>query len=332
MSVNQKALVTPSMKGGFVIQVTDVPTPSKGEVLIKVLVVGLNPMEYKMHDRAFCVPSFPTVLGCDIAGTVEAVGEGVEEFKEGDRVYVSFSQRMRSPSLLILQVPDNMSFEEAATLPVCFGTAVIGLMDETPVGLGLNPTFATDQPCKGKSALVIGGSSSVGQYCIQTLKFLGFETIVTYASSKHAAYLTSLGATRVLDRWSDALFQLPGIVDPCDIVIDSVVGTLESQSIALDCLKAEGGFLNCCVDLHKGIQERAEKEGKRICSVFGAYNMSKIRTHAKKRVPELLEKKVFIGTRYEVLDGGFTSVEQGVDRLRRKEISGFKLLTRPFET
>lgn len=62
------------------------------------------------------------------------------------------------------QLPENISYDEAATMPVTLSTALVGLCAKPPIGIGLNPTFSRSQPQKGQSALVIGGSSSVGQF------------------------------------------------------------------------------------------------------------------------------------------------------------------------
>lgn len=66
--------------------------------------------------------------------------------------------------LLSTQLPDKTSFDEAATFPITFTTACVGLFAPAPIGLNLNPTFSWDKLHKGESALVIGGSTSVGQF------------------------------------------------------------------------------------------------------------------------------------------------------------------------
>ncbi|KAH8914273.1 GroES-like protein [Atractiella rhizophila] len=86
MPTTQKAAVTPVVHGGFVVQTIDVPTPAKDEVLIKIQAAGLNPMDWKMHDSNVYITSYPYVLGGDIAGVVDEVGEDVKDFKVGDRV------------------------------------------------------------------------------------------------------------------------------------------------------------------------------------------------------------------------------------------------------
>jgi len=82
----QKALVLTSKGGALEIQ--DVPKhkPGPGEILIKIHSAALNPVDYKIRNGAFDIQIYPAVLGSDIAGEVDEIGEGVKEFKKGDRV------------------------------------------------------------------------------------------------------------------------------------------------------------------------------------------------------------------------------------------------------
>jgi NADPH:quinone reductase-like Zn-dependent oxidoreductase len=63
-----------------------------------------------------------------------------------------------------IQIPENTSPDEAATFPIAFTTAAVGLFAAAPIGLGLNPNFSWDKPHQGESALVIGAATSVGQF------------------------------------------------------------------------------------------------------------------------------------------------------------------------
>ncbi|KAH8913445.1 hypothetical protein BT69DRAFT_1359105 [Atractiella rhizophila] len=213
------------------------PTHAKDEVLIKIEGAGLNPMDWKMHDFNAMVPSYPYVFGGDIAGKVE-------------------------------KIPDNVGFEEAARLPVCSATMIIGLM--LPMDYALNPTSSMN--CTGDWWQHLHWT-----FAIQVLKFLGFSNITTYGSNKHADYVTSLSATKVLDRFTVSLPELSYSVSQSDIVVDAI-GTLESQNTSRDWLKEGGGWLNTLIRLQERIEERLKKEGKNICNVFGAYqsvNMTK---------------------------------------------------------
>ena len=81
-----QALFIQSKQGPFVLGTRDVPTPPPGEVLIKVQATSLNPVDWKIQVYGAFVESYPAIVGTDIAGEVEAVGEGVDGWKKGDKV------------------------------------------------------------------------------------------------------------------------------------------------------------------------------------------------------------------------------------------------------
>ncbi|KZP01963.1 GroES-like protein [Athelia psychrophila] len=82
----QKALFLLEKFGDFAVRSTSIPTPGPGELLVKNGAVALNPVDWKIQKYGFAVETFPAIIGFDLAGTVEAVGEGVTAFQKGDRV------------------------------------------------------------------------------------------------------------------------------------------------------------------------------------------------------------------------------------------------------
>ncbi len=82
----QKALVLQSKQGEFALKTRDVPKPGPGDVLVKNIAVGLNPVDWKIQTWGLFVEKYPVILGLDAAGVVEAVGEGVTSLTKGDRV------------------------------------------------------------------------------------------------------------------------------------------------------------------------------------------------------------------------------------------------------
>jgi NADPH:quinone reductase-like Zn-dependent oxidoreductase len=85
MSV-QQAIVVESPKAPFTLGSAKIPSPAKGEVLVKILSIALNPADWKQREYDV-IREYPAVLGCDVAGVVEKLGEGAEGFKKGDKVY-----------------------------------------------------------------------------------------------------------------------------------------------------------------------------------------------------------------------------------------------------
>ena len=89
--LTQKALILDAKLGKFSVDIAQVPKPGSGEILVKVKAAALNPVDWKIQKYGFLVEKFPAILGTDIAGDVEEIGEGVTEFQKGDRVWVTFN-------------------------------------------------------------------------------------------------------------------------------------------------------------------------------------------------------------------------------------------------
>ncbi|KAJ7123706.1 GroES-like protein [Mycena epipterygia] len=341
----QQAIIIPAPKAPFSLGPRDIPSPLKGEVLIKVMSVGLNPADWKQREFNM-IDEFPAVLGYDVAGVIETLGEGVEGFKKGDKIFAQadgggFQQYTTIPAAILIRIPENASFDGVATFPVTFPTACIGLFASAPIGLGLNPTFSWDKPQKGESALVIGGSTSVGQFAIQLLKFLGFTRIAVYAAKVHFEYLEKLGATECVDRAVVPVDSLATLISPVKVVFDAT-GALNA---AYDCAM-DGGSV---VTVRPGI--KWDREGKKLTlvSVIGYYagpdvvkNKDNVPAFAArkpehttfgkliiKNLPEMLAKGVITANRCEVLPNGLAGIPPALERLQKGGVSGVKLVAHP---
>lgn len=172
------------------------PVAGPGEVIVRVVVAAVNPLDWKIRSgalRTMLPITFPVVLGNEIAGVVEAIGAGVTEFEIGDRV-VGFTTSGAYGELTVTSVdrlaaiPDALSFEQAATLPTAAETAqrALALID---VGAG-------------ETVLVNAAAGSVGSAVVQLLVAAGI-TVLGTASEQNHAYIRSLGATPV--RYGDDL-------------------------------------------------------------------------------------------------------------------------------
>ena len=84
--LTQKALLLDAKFGKFVVDTIPVPKPGPGEILVKVKAAALNPVDWKVQKYGIFVEKYPAILGTDVAGDVEELGEGVTDFKKGDRV------------------------------------------------------------------------------------------------------------------------------------------------------------------------------------------------------------------------------------------------------
>lgn len=86
MSPKQKALILPKKQGNLEVRSRGIPSPGAGQLLVKVQSTALNPIDYKMKETGMFLTHYPAILGSDIAGIVQEVGEGVESFRKGDYV------------------------------------------------------------------------------------------------------------------------------------------------------------------------------------------------------------------------------------------------------
>jgi len=182
--------------------------PRKDQVLIKNAALAINPVDWKVQDSGYFLKSYPSILGEDIAGEVVEVGEGVSQFKKGDRVishciylvtqkpdHAGFQLYTVGFADLTAKIPDSMSYEDASVLPLAISTAASALYMKDFLHL---PYPSTDPKPSGKCILIYGGSSSVGALGVQLAAASGVKVIAT-ASAQNHALVKSLGATEVVD-------------------------------------------------------------------------------------------------------------------------------------
>jgi NADPH:quinone reductase-like Zn-dependent oxidoreductase len=205
------------------------PVAGPGEILVRNEAVAVNPLDYLLQDMAV-LPwlNYPIIAGSDIAGTVVALGEGVDRFSVGDRVLGqavgttvdqpaqgAFQQYTAVLAHMAAPIPDDMAATSAAVLPLGIGTAACGLYQSDHLGLR-HPS--ADLLPSGETLLVWGASSSVGCNAVQLARASGYEVIAT-ASPHNAAMVRTLGAAEVFDH-SDA------------DVVDRIVAALRGKTLA----------------------------------------------------------------------------------------------------
>jgi len=196
-----KAIVRPQYGPPDVLQFMEVakPTPKKNEVLIKLYAASVNPLDlFHMRGAPLFrrIPGLRTpkqqVLGCDIAGRVEAIGGDVKQFQPGDEVFGvtgfaggGFADYVCAIEDKLALKPANLSFEEAAAVPVAAITALQGLRDKGRI-----------QP--GQKVLVDGASGGVGTFAVQIAKSFGAE-VTAVCSTRNVDTARSIGADHVID-------------------------------------------------------------------------------------------------------------------------------------
>lgn len=173
-----------------------VPEPGPGEVLVKNLAVAVNPVDAKIRAAGrWAGVEPPFVLGYDAAGVVAKVGPGVKDLKEGDEVYYTpeifgnphgtYAEYTPVPAGIVAKKPGNLSFAEAAAIPLAGGTAWEAVVRR----LAVRP---------GETVLVMGGAGGVGSFAVQFAKAAGAYVIAT-AGAENLQVLKELGADLALD-------------------------------------------------------------------------------------------------------------------------------------
>ncbi|KAF7845970.1 hypothetical protein BT93_L5759 [Corymbia citriodora subsp. variegata] len=177
--------------------------------MIRNHAVAMNPIDVKLQKFEIYPLSYPTVLGEDVAGEVISIGSKVTRFQPGDRVTgmtagfvtkktteMAFQQYVILEENLTSEIPDHITYEQAAVLPLGFTTASAGLFNPDLLSLRL-PTEPAHAPTS-EIVLVWGGASSVGGTAIQLLIAAGYEVFTT-ASAKNFDVVKKLGASQVFD-------------------------------------------------------------------------------------------------------------------------------------
>ena len=177
------------------------PTPKDDEVLIKIHAASLNAYDWHLLTADIFPVRFATGLfkpkstqiGADISGVIEAVGKNVKQFKAGDEVFGDlassggggFAEYVTAPESYLALNPTNLSFEEAAAIPMAAITALQGLRDEGKIQ-------------SGQKVLINGASGGVGTFAVQIAKFYGTE-VTAVCSTRNLELARSLGADHVID-------------------------------------------------------------------------------------------------------------------------------------
>ncbi|KAK1758154.1 zinc-binding alcohol dehydrogenase domain-containing protein cipB [Echria macrotheca] len=215
-SKNLVAVFT-AVKSPLTIEERPISSPGPNEVLIRNEVIALNPIDCKRWAYGFLVQSYPTILGQDVSGVIEAVGPGVTSLQAGDRViaiadgihtgeitHTAFQNFTVARANCTAKIPDSLTSLSASTIITGVGTAAVALYDVLGLplpDLSLKPGEATKS---GEGILIWGGASAVGSMAIQLARQAGL-TIFTTASKKHHDWVRSLGADVVFDYHSDTV-------------------------------------------------------------------------------------------------------------------------------
>jgi NADPH:quinone reductase-like Zn-dependent oxidoreductase len=209
-----------------VLELKDVRKPKvEGDrVLVRVRAASANPYDWHfMRGVPYIARLMATglrkpkhsVLGTDVAGEVEAIGNQVTRFRPGDEVFGfvgagGFAEYVAAPEKLLALKPANLSFQQAATVPLAAVTALQGLRDAGEIR-------------SGQKVLIVGASGGVGTFAVQIAKWYGAD-VTGVCSTRNLEMVRSIGANRVIDytrddftrtgQGYDLIFQLAGTASP----------------------------------------------------------------------------------------------------------------------
>ena len=231
-----RAVVVHEWGGPQVLKLEDLPrpVPKEDEVLIRVSAASINPLDWKIREGArraqFSTPYYP---GCDVAGTVEAVGAGVTSYQVGDAVYSmigrtgGYAEYAVAKADVVAPKPASLDFAHAGAVPLAALTAWQMLLENGNLKAG-------------QRVLVHAAAGGVGGFAVQMARYLGAYVIGT-ASARNHEYLRGIGAQEVID-YSAVAFE--SVVRDIDLVVDLMAGDVQQRSWGV---MKPGGTLVCAL-------------------------------------------------------------------------------------
>jgi NADPH2:quinone reductase len=211
--------------------------PAEGQVRIRNRAAALNFFDILQVQGKYQVkPPFPFTPGAEVAGEVEAVGAGVTSLKEGDRVMAiprggAFAEYSMAPESSTFAMPEAMSFQEAASMPIVYQTGYFAMTHRYRIR-------------EGEWLLVHAGASGVGMAAIQIGKALGAKVIATAGSAAKLAFAREQGADYAIDytdaSWVDRVKEITE-GRGADTIYDPVGGDI--FDLSTKCVAAEGRIL-----------------------------------------------------------------------------------------
>lgn len=344
----QKAVIITEPKTAGLVSDRAIPTLRDEYILVKNVAVGLNPTDWK-HVEFLAPPG--VLVGCDYAGVVEAVGKDVKKpFKKGDRIFGfahgsnavepedgTFAEYIVVKGDLQSKIPDNLSFQEAATLGVGIGTVGQGLYQSLKLQL---PT----EPIKDATPILIyGGSTATGTLAIQFAKLSGYNVITT-CSPRNFDLVRSLGADAVFDyKDPQAAAEIRKHTnDNLKLVFDCI--SLESSAAFCDnAISTAGGEYSALLNIKIERANVNDRFTLAYTTLGEAFKFGDIpipanpedRTYAEKFIamaePLLAQGKIKVHPP-KVGTDGLKGVLEGLQLLKADKVSGEKLVYNVSET
>lgn len=200
------------------------PKLKESDILIENRATSVNPIDCKVREGDYeemFSHNFPLVIGWDAAGTVKEIGKNVTKFTVGDEVFSSpdmardgtYAEYVAIDESMVAKKPQNLSFEEAASIPLVGLTAWASLIDVAKIE-------------SGERVLIQAGAGGVGSFAIQLAKAWGCFVAAT-SSEKNVEFLKNLGVDQVINYEKE---NFEDILEPVDVVLDTLGGDIQNRS------------------------------------------------------------------------------------------------------
>jgi NADPH2:quinone reductase len=245
VDISMRALVLNSYNASFEQTAIRRPEPAPGQVLVRIKASGVNPLDIKIRrgEAAHAKQPLPAILGLDMAGVVESVGDSVNAFNVGDEVYGvtggvgglqgSLAEFAAVDADLLAKKPSNLTMRQAAALPLSFITAWEGLVDRAGVHAG-------------QKVLIHAGAGGVGHVAVQIAHAMGADVFATVSPEKRE-FAERFGA-KPIDYRSTTVEEYVGACtggEGFDIVYDTLGGpTLDASFKAV---RVDTGHVVSCM-------------------------------------------------------------------------------------
>ncbi len=247
-----KAIVIDKYGDKDVLQEREIEKPviEDNQVLVESYATSINPIDWKVRAgylKEMLEFEFPIILGWDTAGVIVEKGKGVSGFEIGDRVFArpattrqgTYAEYVAVDETLLARIPETMSYEEAAAIPLAGLTAWQCLVDFGEIK-------------EGDKVLIHAGSGGVGNFAIQIAKSFG-AYVATTASGKNEDFVKSLGADQFINYKEEEFSE---VLQDFDLVLDTMGGEVQSNSYKV--LKKSGKLVSIAQPPN---EEEAEKYG-----------------------------------------------------------------------
>ncbi|OAG08583.1 GroES-like protein, partial [Paraphaeosphaeria sporulosa] len=345
----KEAIVQPSIEAVEVIE-SPIPIPADGEVVIKVIVAGTNPKDWKMPNWN----NHPHNSGDDMAGFVHAIGALVKAFRIGDRVaayhrsghpHGSFAEYAVAPEHMAFHIPESLSFEEAATIPLASQTAALALFVDLKLPLPfIQETLPVESLMRREPLLIYGVTSACGAFAAKLARLSGVGPIIGVAGRAEEFAKTLVdyvvdyrnGEDRLVASIEEIL-KKEGLPAKLPKVFDAISenGSLEATLRIID---PDIGVVSTLLPPKLFAKDKeAYRYPKAVTAINTAapklFNVHKEFGYVWSRYTSwLLQEQRLVGHPFEVVPGGLHGVLTGLRKLYEGKASAVKFVYRIGET